>query len=92
MDAYERTRDEIRQVLEIAAARFEEGVAEGHKAGLVEGVLEGKRDTLLRLLKRAGFEVKEDERARIQACMDIALLDRWIEGVFGAKDVGDALG
>ncbi|MGK3995899.1 hypothetical protein [Sorangium sp. So ce1024] len=40
------------------------------------GKIEGKRDTLLRLLARAGIVLGDDESARIQACTDVATLDR----------------
>ena len=55
------------------------------------GKLEGKRDTLLRLLARAGFVLTENESARIQACTDIATLDRWVDNVLGAKTAAEVL-
>jgi hypothetical protein len=72
-------RDEIRQVLEIAEGRW------------AEGKLEARRETLLRLLVRAGIALTDDERARIEGCMDAATLDRWIDNVFGANTVADVL-
>jgi hypothetical protein len=84
LDAYEKTRDEIRQVLEISKARWAEG--------RVEGKLEAKRETLIRLLGRAGIALTDDERARIEACSDAATLDRWIDNVFGAKTAAEVLG
>src|SRR4051812_30063115 len=80
LQAYEKARDEIRQVHEIAAARFSEGLAEGE----LKGELKGKRGALLRLLARAGISFTEDERDRIEACTDAAILDRWIDNAFGA--------
>ncbi|WP_438028513.1 hypothetical protein [Sorangium sp. So ce233] len=59
--------------------------------GELKGRLEGKRDTLLRLLARAGIVLTEDESARIQACTDVATLDRWIENVLGAKTATEVL-
>ncbi|WP_437321628.1 hypothetical protein [Sorangium sp. So ce385] len=56
-----------------------------------EGKLEGKRDTPLRLLARAGIGLTENESARIQACTDIATLDRWIDNVLGAKTAAEVL-
>jgi hypothetical protein len=83
LQAYEKARDEIRQVREIADARWAEGK--------LEGKLEARRETLLRLLGRAGIALTNDERARIEACMDAAILDRWIDHVFGAKAAADVL-
>jgi hypothetical protein len=68
-----------------------DGIREGKLDGIREGELKGKRDTLLRLLTRAGLPPTEDERARILACADPALLDRWVDNVLGAKTVGEVL-
>ncbi|WP_437313236.1 hypothetical protein [Sorangium sp. So ce385] len=68
-----------------------EGMREGKLEGVREGELKGKRDTLLRLLARAGIVLSEDESARIQACTDIATLDRWIDNVLGAKIAAEVL-
>ncbi len=68
------------------------GLAEGHKSGLAEGLATGKRDTLLRLLKRAGIELSEADLARIRACEDVAILDEWTENIFGAKQSTDVFG
>ena len=59
--------------------------------GELKGELRGKRDTLLRLLARAGITLTEKEAARVQACNDPALLDRWVDNVLGAKTAGDVL-
>lgn len=59
---------------------------------LDRGALLNERETLLRLLDRAGIAITEDERARIEACTDPVLLDRWVDNVFGAKTAADVLG
>ena len=69
-DAYERTRDEIRQVLEIAKARWAEGK--------VEGKVEGKIEAVIAVLSARGIPVSDEGRARIEACKDAATLGRWI--------------
>ncbi len=93
LQAYEQSRDEIRQVREIADARWAEGRLEGKAEGRLEGKAEGKleagRATLLRLLARAGLAITDDERGHIEACTDTATLDRWIDHVFGAKSAAD---
>ncbi|WP_434045090.1 MULTISPECIES: hypothetical protein [Sorangium] len=68
-----------------------EGMREGKLKGIREGELKGKRDTLLRLLARAEIVVTEAESERIQACTDIATLDRWLDNVLGAKTAADVL-
>ncbi|WP_437726398.1 hypothetical protein [Sorangium sp. So ce861] len=67
------------------------GMREGKLEGMREGELKGERDTLLRLLARAGMVLTEDESACIQACTDIATLDRWIDNVLGAKTAAEVL-
>ncbi|MEO7329929.1 MAG: Rpn family recombination-promoting nuclease/putative transposase [Minicystis sp.] len=61
------------------------------KEGKVEGKVEAKRETLLRLLGRAGIVLAEDEQARIDTCTEAATLDQWIDNVFGAKTAADVL-
>ena len=70
---------------------IERGIREGELRGIREGELKGKRDTLLRLLTRAGLPPTDDDRARILACADPALLDRWVDNVLGAKTLGEVL-
>jgi predicted transposase/invertase (TIGR01784 family) len=68
-----------------------EGKEEGELEGELKGELKARRDTLLRLLLRAGVALTDDDRARIQACADVAILDRWIDNTFGAKTTVDVL-
>jgi hypothetical protein len=55
------------------------------------GKLEGERGALLRLVARAGITLSEEERARVDACTDLATLDRWVDNVLGAKTAADVL-
>ncbi|WP_437593038.1 hypothetical protein [Sorangium sp. So ce1000] len=66
-----------------------EGKLKGIREGKLKGIREGKKDTLLRLLARAGLMLTESER--VQACTDIATLDLWIDNVLGAKTATDVL-
>jgi hypothetical protein len=74
LQAYEKARDEIRQVLEIAEARWAEGLAEGETRGEVKA----KSAAILAFLAARGIAVSTEVRARIEACKDAASLDRWI--------------
>jgi predicted transposase/invertase (TIGR01784 family) len=82
VEAYEKTRDEIRQVIEIAAARWAEGLAEGEVRGEIRGEirgkLAGKAAAVLAVLAARGVPVRDDVRARIEAGADATTLDRWI--------------
>ena len=64
---------------------------EGELKGRREGIAEGERDALLRLLARAGIALAPADRARIQACSDAATLDRWLDQVLGAKTAAEVL-
>jgi predicted transposase/invertase (TIGR01784 family) len=83
LQAYERTRDEIRQVLEIAEARWAEGK--------IQGAIKARRDTLERQLARAGITLTDEDRTRIQTCTETTILDRWLDNLIGAKTVTDVL-
>jgi predicted transposase/invertase (TIGR01784 family) len=74
LQAYEKARDEIRQVLEIAEARWAEGKIEGE----IEGKVDGKIESILAFLAARGLPVSHQVRARIEACKDALTLDRWI--------------
>ena len=69
-EAYERVRDEIWQVHEIAAARWAEGKIEGEMAGRIAAILA--------MLAARGIAVNAEVRARIETCKDVVTLDRWI--------------
>lgn len=47
---------------------------------------------LLRLVKKAGITLTDDDRARVDACTDLAILDRWVDNVLGAKTAADVFG
>ncbi len=74
LDAYQRTTDEIRQVLEISKERWAEGKAEGK----AEGEALALTRAVLALLAARGIAVSVEARAHIEACKDVPTLDRWI--------------
>jgi hypothetical protein len=78
LEVYERTRDEIRQVIEIAAARWAEGKAAGLREGETRGEVKAKAAAVLAVLAARGVAVSEEVRARVEACKDAATLDRWL--------------
>jgi len=57
--------------------------------GFQDGKLDGLREAIVRLVARAGIALTEDDRARIRACDDAEVLDRWVENVLGAKSAAD---
>jgi predicted transposase/invertase (TIGR01784 family) len=86
-EAYERAKMAEQDARGALAVAKQEGIAEGHKAGIAEG----KRDALLRLLMRRGLSPTEDERRRVAACADPATLDRWFDAALTASSVADVL-
>ena len=86
-EIYERAKMAEQDTRGALTVAHEEGVEKGHNTGLVEG----KRDALLRLIALAGITLTQDDRARIQACADIATLDQWMDNVVGAKSAADVL-
>jgi hypothetical protein len=83
LQAYERARDEIRQVLDIAEARWTEGKAEGETLALTRAILA--------LLAARGISVSVEARARIEACKDVSTLDRWVILAATARSVEEVI-
>jgi predicted transposase/invertase (TIGR01784 family) len=84
-DAYQRAKmaeQDARGALTVARR---EGLEEGHRSGLVEA----KRDALLRVLTQREFTLTEDARARITACADVTMLDQWFDNALAAKTIAD---
>jgi hypothetical protein len=46
---------------------------------------------LLRLLKVRGISVDDSSRQRIQSCLDVAMLERWIERAVSATGLSEIL-
>ena len=96
---YNALREPLQRALEVlimerqseAKATFPPFAQQLIDRGMREGELKGKRGTLLRLVARAGIALTEDDRARIEACTDAAVLDRWVDNVLGAKTAADVL-
>jgi hypothetical protein len=61
-----------------------EGLQEGRAEGLQEGRAEGLHDAILRVLAARGIAADEALAARIRACTEIAMLERWLERALGA--------
>jgi hypothetical protein len=70
-----------------------EGLVQGKRDGLLEGEAKGRRDalreTLLRWIERRGLPLGGSTRAYIEAEGEVAVLERWIDRVAGARTVSD---
>jgi hypothetical protein len=68
-----------------------EGVREGEAKGLREGEARGKRAALQTVLAARGLALDDALRARIEACDDLARLDRWLARALTAASAPEAL-
>ncbi len=85
LDAYEKVRDEIQQVLAIAEAKL----AEGEAVGFTKGHMSGKAEAIAAILVARGIALDDASRARITGCSDAATLDRWLVSAISASSVDD---
>ncbi len=83
--AYFKVATEIWQACQLAEDKWKEGRNEG----LNEGVIQGKRDMLLRVLQRVGIVLNDADSERITICKDVAMLERWFDNALGAKSAAD---
>ena len=67
-------------------------VAQGRAEGEAQGEARGRAHALLRVLSARDIAVPDDVRARISACADLDLLDRWLASAVTARDIGDVVG
>ncbi len=67
----------------------ERGEKRGEERGEQRGELKGRRDSLLRLLNRAGIQIDAEDVTRVQACTSVPTLEGWLENVIGAKTAAD---
>src|SRR5262249_15850580 len=63
------------------AAGFARGKAAGVAEGKSAGVAEVKAAAILAILAMRGVPVSHEARALIEACTDLAMIDRWISRV-----------
>src|SRR5262249_31105521 len=71
---------------------IEEGLSEGRREGQLEGRLTATRASLRRVLARRQLTPSQDDDARIEACTDLATLERWLDRAITAVSVSDVLG
>lgn len=64
---------------------------EGQQEGRLAGLLIGTRDSLRRVLAGRQLTPSKDDDARIEACTDLATLERWHDRAITATSVSDVL-
>jgi len=55
-----------------------EGKLEGRLEGRIQGRVEGTREALLKVLAARDLALRDEDRARIAGCSDVAALDTWL--------------
>ena len=70
---------------------IEKGIGQGIEQGRLEGRLTEARAALRRVLARRQLTPSQDGDARIEACTDLATLERWLDRAVTAASVSDAL-
>ena len=66
--------------------------AQGKAAGVIEGVVEGKRAALLTILAARGLQPSMEARARIAACKEEGPPDQWITDATTATSIDEVFG
>ena len=69
----------------------EELIEKGHKKGHEEGRLLQARAAVRRIVALRKLTLRPADEARIDACTDLATLDRWLEQATAAQSVAEAL-
>ena len=67
-------------------------IDKGLSEGRLEGGLTATRASLRRVLARRQLTPRNDDDARIDACADLATLERWLDRAVTAVSVSDVLG
>ncbi|WP_437928853.1 hypothetical protein WMF37_06110 [Sorangium sp. So ce291] len=70
---------------------LEEGRREARLEGRLEGRLIEARKALRRVLARRQFELSPEDDARIEACGDLATIERWLDHAVTATSASEAL-
>ena len=71
---------------------IEIGEQAGESRGEARGVAQGEARALIQVLAARGLALTDAHRARILACTDAAMLDRWVARAVTAATVDDVLG
>jgi hypothetical protein len=70
---------------EVMTTIAQEWIDEGRKLGVDEGVARA----VLRVLKKRGLGVRPEVEARVLACTDLAVLERWLDRAIDARSADD---
>jgi len=89
----EARRQQILEVLLEATPQTQQKLwRDGFREGFREGRLTHAREILRRILTRRQLLLTMADDARIEACLDLATLERWHDQALTAVSASDALG
>ena len=71
---------------------FKEGRELGRADGRQLGAVAYARSAIERVLAKRGLAMSSDQRAHVERCDDLAVLDRWLEAAAVAGSAEEALG
>lgn len=64
---------------------------EAHRQSYDRGKAEGKAEDLVKILRRRGVVVTDEQQRQICACTDLATLDRWLDRAFSTTSIDEIL-
>ncbi len=67
------------------------GKVEGKAEGKVEGKAEGKADSVLKVLAQRGIAITDTQRRQITECMNLELLDSWMDRILSVTSIDELL-
>lgn len=70
---------------------IEQGIEKAIEQGIEKGRLAEARAALRQVLKRRQFVLSTNDEARIEACADVATLQRWLDQAVTASSAHEAL-
>ncbi|MGK3994117.1 hypothetical protein [Sorangium sp. So ce1024] len=70
---------------------IEKGIEQGIEKGINEGRLAEARSAVRRVLARRQLELRPEDDARIEACVELATLERWLDQSITAASAVEAL-
>jgi hypothetical protein len=82
------TRAELEEMMASGNYEYQSDFARKYVA---EGKAEGKAEAVLGVLAARGVEVTPEESARVLACTDLAVLDRWLQRAATATSASQVL-
>ena len=76
-------------VREVVMTEGERLIQQGELRGMAKGEAKGRAASVVAVLSARGMRLSDQQRARLEACSDVATLDRWIVRAATAESADD---